>query len=70
MRPASKLKSSRGPNGEKLFPATDWLSQKQQVASVFSRLAALARSGKLTVNTKTILKTEDIVDVLVEGEQP
>ena len=33
---ASKLKSARGPNGEKLFPATDWLSQKQQVAS-FSR---------------------------------
>ena len=68
---ASNLKSSRGLDGTQLFPATDWLSA-QQVASYFSRLATLARSGrleKLTLNTKTILEKEDIVDAFVEREQ-
>lgn len=65
---ASNLKSSRGPDGTKLFPATDWLST-QQVASYFLRLTALARSGKLTLNTKTILEKEDIIDAFVEREQ-
>ena len=62
---ASNLKSIRADDGTKLFPATDWLSA-QQVASYFSRIAAIARSGKL--NTKERV-TEDIEDALVERGQ-
>lgn len=64
---ASNLKSIRADDGTKLFPATDWLSA-QQVASYFSRLAAIARSGKLKWNTKERV-TEDIEDALVERGQ-
>ena len=66
---ASKLKSSRGPDGEKLFPATSMLSQKQQVASFSRARSSRSECRKLTVNTKTILEKEDIVDALVEREQ-
>ena len=64
---ASNLKSMRADDGTKMFPVTDWLSA-QQVASYFSRLAAIARSGKLNWNSRENV-TEDIEDALVERGQ-
>ena len=63
---ASKLKSSRGPDGNCFLPLTG------SVRSSEWRLIHTPRStpsGKLTVNTKTILEKEDIIDTLVERER-
>ena len=66
---ASNLKSLRGPDGVKLFSSKDWLSA-QQVTSYFSRLASVAKSGKLSLNKKTVIEEEDMLDALVErGER-
>ena len=62
---ALNLKSVRAADGGKLFSSNDWLSA-QQVASYFSRLAVIARSGRLRWNTKESVQEEDTVDALVE----
>ena len=61
---ASNLKSLRGPDGVKLF-SSSWLSA-QQVTSYFSRLASVAKSGKLSLNKKAVIEEEDMLDALVE----
>lgn len=66
---SKNLKSLRGDDGAKLFTPTDWLST-QQVASYFSRLTAVARSGKLAFNKTNLLEEEDMMDAFVErGER-
>ena len=66
---ASNLKSLRGPDDVKLFFSKDWLNA-QQVTSYFSRLASVAKSGKLSLNKKTVIEEEDVLDALVErGER-
>ena len=63
------MKSLRGPDGVKLFSSKDWLSA-QQVTSYFSRLASVAKGGKLSLNKKTVIEEEDMLDALVErGER-
>ena len=62
---ASNLKSLRGPDGVKFFSSKDWLSV-QQVTSNPSRLASVARNGKLSLNKKTVFEKEDMLDALVE----
>ena len=65
---ASSLKTTRAANGKKLFPQSDWLSS-QQIASYFSRLAVIARSGKLVWETKEILQEDENLQALVDREQ-
>ena len=66
---ATNLKSLRGTDGVKLFSSKDLLSA-QQVTSYFSRLASVAKSGKLSLNKKTVLEEEDMLDALVgRGER-
>lgn len=65
---ALNLKSVRAADGSKLFSSSDWLSA-QQVASYFSRLAVIARSGRLRWNNKESVQEEDTVDALVERGQ-
>ena len=64
---ASNLKTTCAANRKKLFPQSDWLSS-QQIASYFSRLAVIARSGKLVWETKEILQEDENLQALVDRE--
>lgn len=62
------MKSMRAADGKKRFPSSDWLTT-QQVSSYFSRLATVARSGKLTLATKEMIQEEELVVAFVERAQ-
>ena len=58
---ASKLKSSRGDTGQKMFSKTDWLTE-QQIALYFSWLSLLTRTGLLQRSPAVSTTEEEEVD--------
>ena len=64
---ASKMKSLRSPNGNKLFRNDEWLSTLQ-VARYFSRLSALNKRGVLKRNVSVPQEEEEDLDYVSEIE--
>ena len=58
---ASKMKSSRGDTGQKMFSKTDWLTE-QQIALYFSWLSVLTRTGLLQRSPAVSTTEEEEVD--------
>ena len=58
---AEDMRRARGPNGERLFAVTEFLSA-QQVSSFFSRLAAKARQQEVQVTEQDVLAVEEQVN--------
>ena len=57
---ASKMKSSRGDTGQKMFSKTDWLTK--QIALYFSWLSVLTRTGLLQRSPAVSMTEEEEVD--------
>ena len=64
---ASKMKSLRSANGNKLFSKEEWLSTLQ-VARYFSRLSALNKRGVLKQNVSVSQEEEEDLDYISEIE--
>ena len=64
---ASKMKSLRSANGNKLFTKEEWLSTLQ-IARYFSRLSALSKRGVLQRNVSTSKEEEEDLDYISEIE--
>ena len=58
---AKEMRRARGPNGDRLFSVTTFLSA-QQISSFFSRLAAKARQKEVHVTEKDALAVEEEVN--------
>lgn len=67
---ASRMKSLRDENGQKMFTKTDWLTE-QQIARYFSRLSALNKAGRLQRTHSSLMNEDeeaDADDLVVEAE--
>ena len=67
---ASRMKSLRDENGQKMFTKTDWLTE-QQIARYFSRLSALNKAGRLQRAHSSLMNEDeeaDADDLVVEAE--
>lgn len=64
---ASKMKSLRSANGNKLFTKEEWLSTLQ-IARYFSRLSALNKSGRLKRSISAPQEDEEDFDYVSEVE--
>jgi len=58
---AKEMRRARGPNGDRLFVVTEFLSA-QQISSFFSRLAAKARQKEVQVTEQDALAVEEEVN--------
>ena len=67
---AAKMRSSRGPDGNKLFRQSEWLTP-EQVARYFSRLSSLYHSGRISLEaaTATTREEEQEEDFVTEAEE-
>ena len=58
---AKEMRRARGPNGDRLFVVTEFLSA-QQISPFFSRLAAKARQKEVQVTEQDALAVEEEVN--------
>ena len=65
---AKEMRRARGPNGDRLFAITEFLSA-QQISSFFSRLAAKARKKEVQVTEQDALAVEKEVNFSTDRDR-
>ena len=65
---AKEMRGVRGPNGDRLFAATEFLSA-QQISSFFFRLAAKARQKELQVKEQDARTVEEEVNFSTDRDR-
>ena len=65
---AKEMRRDRGPNGDRLFAATEFLSA-QQISSFFFRLAAKARQKEVQVKEQDAFTVEEEVNFSTDRDR-